>query len=114
MKKVIINEKDNIGVCLDGNEKIPAGHKYALKNIQEGEYVIKYGEIIGRATQNIAEGDWVHTHNVKSHWMKMWHTGTSLALISLRKPRKPSKALSVQRGAQVFATKFTLFLRLAV
>ncbi len=67
MKKVIINEKDNIGVCLDGNEKIPAGHKYALKNIQEGEYVIKYGEIIGRATQNIAEGDWVHTHNVKSH-----------------------------------------------
>ena len=67
MSNVIINEKDNIGVCLDGNEKIPAGHKYALKNIQEGEYVIKYGEIIGRATQNIAEGDWVHTHNVKSH-----------------------------------------------
>ena len=67
MKSVIINEKDNVGVCLDGNEKIPAGHKYALRTIACGEYVIKYGEIIGRATQDIAEGEWVHTHNVKSH-----------------------------------------------
>ena len=55
MKSVIINEKDNVGVCLDGNEQIPAGHKYALCDIKKGEYVIKYGEIIGRATKrNIA------------------------------------------------------------
>ena len=67
MKSVIINEKDNVGVCLDGNEKIPAGHKYALQSIAKGEYIVKYGEIIGRATQDIAEGEWVHTHNVKSH-----------------------------------------------
>ena len=67
MKTVIINEKDNVGVCLDGNERIPAGHKYALCDIPKGEYVIKYGEIIGRATQDIAKGEWVHTHNVKSH-----------------------------------------------
>lgn len=67
MKTVIINEKDNVGVCLDGNEKIPAGHKYALRPMSMGEYVIKYGEIIGKATQDIAKGEWVHTHNVKSH-----------------------------------------------
>lgn len=67
MKSVIINEKDNVGVCLDGNKSIPAGHKYALFSIAKGEYVIKYGEIIGRATQDIAQGEWVHTHNVKSH-----------------------------------------------
>ena len=67
MSNVIINEKDNIGVCLDGNDQIPAGHKYALRDISVGEYVIKYGEIIGRATQNITKGEWVHTHNVKSH-----------------------------------------------
>ncbi len=67
MKKVIINEKDNVGVCLDGTESIPAGHKYALRSIRKDEYVIKYGEIIGRATQDIAQGEWVHTHNVKSH-----------------------------------------------
>ncbi|MBO5736446.1 MAG: altronate dehydratase [Clostridia bacterium] len=67
MKSVIINKKDNVGVCLDGNEQIPAGHKYALCDIPKGEYVIKYGEIIGRATQDIKAGEWVHTHNVKSH-----------------------------------------------
>ena len=67
MKNVIINEKDNVGVCLDGTESIPAGHKYALRDIAKGEYVIKYGEIIGRATTDIKTGDWVHTHNVKSH-----------------------------------------------
>ena len=67
MKNVIINEKDNVGVCLDGTDKIPAGHKYALRDIKTGEYVIKYGEIIGRATSDIAKDEWVHTHNVKSH-----------------------------------------------
>jgi len=67
VKTVIINEKDNVGVNLDGDDKIPAGHKFALTDIAEGEYVIKYGEIIGKATQNILKGDWVHTHNVKSH-----------------------------------------------
>ncbi len=67
MSNVIINQKDNVGVCLDGNETIPAGHKYALCDIKQGEYVRKYGEIIGRASQDIAKGEWVHTHNVKSH-----------------------------------------------
>ena len=67
MKTVIINEKDNVGVNLEGNDKIPAGHKYALRPIACGEYVIKYGEIIGRATSDITAGEWVHTHNVKSH-----------------------------------------------
>ena len=65
--KVIINEKDNVGVSLNGNEKIPAGHKFARRDIKSGEYIIKYGEIIGRATAEIKKGEWVHTHNVKTH-----------------------------------------------
>ena len=64
---IIINEKDNIAVELAGNDNIPAGHKFALKDIAKGEFVIKYGEIIGRASCDIKKGDWVHTHNVKSH-----------------------------------------------
>ena len=64
---IIINKKDNVGVTLNGMGEIPAGHKFALKDIKKGEYVIKYGEIIGRAKEDIKEGDWVHTHNVKSH-----------------------------------------------
>ncbi len=65
--QVIINEKDNVGISLAGAGEIPAGHKFALRDIPKGEYVIKYGEIIGRATADIKKGDWVHTHNVKSH-----------------------------------------------
>ena len=64
---VIINEKDNVGVRLTATDTIPAGHKFALRDIHAGEYVIKYGEIIGRATEDIKKGEWVHTHNVKSH-----------------------------------------------
>ncbi len=64
---VIINEKDNVGISLNGMEGIPAGHKFALRDIKKDEYVIKYGEIIGRAKEDIRQGEWVHTHNVKSH-----------------------------------------------
>ncbi len=66
-EKIVINEKDNVGVCLAGDDKIPAGHKVALRDIKKGETIIKYGEIIGRATKDILEGEWIHTHNVKSH-----------------------------------------------
>ena len=64
---VIINEKDNVGISLTGINDIPAGHKFALKDIKKGDFIIKYGEVIGRAKENIKKGDWVHTHNVKSH-----------------------------------------------
>ena len=65
--EIIINGKDNVGVSLTGKGEIPAGHKFALRDISAGEYVIKYGEIIGKATADIKKGEWVHTHNVKSH-----------------------------------------------
>lgn len=67
MKKLIINERDSVGVCLEECDGIPAGHKYALRDVKAGEYVIKYGEIIGKATEDIAAGEWVHSHNLISH-----------------------------------------------
>lgn len=67
MNGMVIDGKDNVGVSLDGDVTVPAGHKYALRDIREGEAIIKYGEIIGRATKNISKGEWVHTHNLKSH-----------------------------------------------
>lgn len=45
-------------------EKIPAGHKIALSPIAAGESVIKYGQIIGVATCDIAKGAHVHVHNL--------------------------------------------------
>ena len=65
--QIIINEKDNVAVELKGNSQIPAGHKFARRDIKAGELIIKYGQAIGRATKDIKQGEWVHTHNVKSH-----------------------------------------------
>ena len=45
---------------------IPFAHKIALRNIAAGESVRKCGEIIGRATVMIPEGDYLHVHNVQS------------------------------------------------
>lgn len=66
MSLLTINEKDNVAVCLEAVDSIPAGHKMALRDIQKGEYVIKYGHVIGRATADIKKGEWVHSHNLRS------------------------------------------------
>ena len=55
-----INEKDNVCVNLE------TGHKIALCDIEKGTDIIKYGYTIGYATENIAEGEAVHSHNMKT------------------------------------------------
>ncbi|QLC35257.1 UxaA family hydrolase (plasmid) [Halarchaeum sp. CBA1220] len=47
-------------------EDVPFGHKVALESMSRGDVVRKYGEAIGRATQAIEPGEWVHTHNCES------------------------------------------------
>ena len=44
---------------------IPFGHKIALVDIEAEQPVIKYGEVIGLATEKIARGQHVHVHNVE-------------------------------------------------
>ena len=56
-----IHEKDNVRVNIEN------GHKYALARIAKGENVIKYGQPIGHAICDIAEGEWVHTHNLATN-----------------------------------------------
>jgi altronate hydrolase len=46
---------------------IGAGHKIALVTIARGEPVIKYGQPIGHATEPIAPGQHVHTHNMATN-----------------------------------------------
>ncbi|MBL3540265.1 UxaA family hydrolase [Aminivibrio sp.] len=47
-------------------DAIPFGHKFALVDIPEGGDVLKYGEVIGRATEPIRAGAHVHVHNLES------------------------------------------------
>ena len=45
---------------------IPYGHKFAVQTIANGENILKYGEVIGAATADIACGEHVHVQNVVS------------------------------------------------
>jgi len=48
---------------------IPIGHKIALKPLQTGDTVMKYGVDIGKVVAPIAQGEHLHVHNVKT---KRW------------------------------------------
>jgi altronate dehydratase small subunit len=79
----ILNAKDNVGCALEdinskeyldlalkgkgivSKERIPFGFKISIKEIKKGEDIIKYGEVIGKATKNILIGELVHVHNVE-------------------------------------------------
>ena len=43
---------------------VPYGHKIALKDIAQGEAIVKYGQSIGTASREIWAGDYVHIHNL--------------------------------------------------
>ena len=45
---------------------IPQYHKLAVRDIHKEEPIRKYGEIMGRATRDIAQGSHVHDHNMAS------------------------------------------------
>jgi altronate hydrolase len=47
--------------------RIPPGHKAAVRAIKKDEPALKFGQIIGFASQDIAAGDWVHEHNIGFH-----------------------------------------------
>lgn len=47
-------------------EDVPFGHKIALVAGESGDTIVKYGESIGRLTEPVEPGDWVHTHNCES------------------------------------------------
>ena len=81
MKALVLHPDDNVAtavsalapgekISIDATgitllEPIPFGHKLALKDIRPGENIIKYGEVIGRATAAIKKGAHVHVHNVE-------------------------------------------------
>jgi altronate hydrolase len=58
---MLITKLDNVEVNIED------GHKYAARDIAKGENIIKYGQPIGHATEDIKKGAHVHTHNVKTN-----------------------------------------------
>jgi altronate dehydratase small subunit len=82
---IIISDKDNVATALKDLAKgtkvlargdiltmevnlkddIAFGHKFALYDILSGSDIIKYGAVIGRATQDIKKGEHAHLHNIE-------------------------------------------------
>jgi altronate hydrolase len=78
-----INPADSVVVCLqpkkkgeiitvDGqtvilNQDTPAGHKVLIKDVRQGEDIIKYGYPIGHAREDLKAGDWVNENNLKTN-----------------------------------------------
>src|SRR5690606_10381542 len=48
------------------SQDVPPGHKIAMRRVARGEPIIKYGFPIGRATDDIEPGSWVHSHNLST------------------------------------------------
>lgn len=83
---ILINEKDNVVTTLEPTEKdtkicykekdttleimllndVPSYHKVSTVDIQKGQNIIKYGEIIGIATKDITKGQHVSHLNIDS------------------------------------------------
>ncbi|WP_375688285.1 UxaA family hydrolase [Pseudooceanicola sp. LIPI14-2-Ac024] len=74
---ILLNQRDNVVVLPDRldagadplglNHPLPkgvaAGHKIARQAIAKGAEILKFGQVIGHASTEIAAGDHVHSHN---------------------------------------------------
>ena len=70
-----LNTNDNVIVAVDAiapsdraqgitaRDRIPRGHKMATQLIEKGQPILKFGQIIGFASEPIIPGSHVHTHN---------------------------------------------------
>ena len=57
------------GEALTTRDAIPFAHKIAIRVIEQGAQVFKYGVPIGRAKVAIAPGQHVHVHNIRSDYV---------------------------------------------
>ncbi|MFN7025802.1 MAG: UxaA family hydrolase [Pseudorhizobium sp.] len=75
-RTLVLHPTDTVGVALTVLEvgamtaqgaaartRVPKGHKFALRSVEPGSAILKFGQVIGFASQRIEAGDWVHEHN---------------------------------------------------
>ncbi|MGM7722349.1 UxaA family hydrolase [Metabacillus sp. Hm71] len=63
--KIVLNVTKERTTRITLHSKIAFGHKFAVTNIKKGSDILKYGEVIGRATRDIQQGEHVHVHNLE-------------------------------------------------
>jgi galactarate dehydratase len=83
---------DSLGPGLVARAVIPRGHKAALRDIENGAAILKFGEVIGYASEFIQAGDHVHEHNVGMRDVTLRHAFCTRA-------REPQLVPTEQRAA---------------
>lgn len=61
---IVVNLASGQEQALKVVDDIPPGHKVALGHLDRGEFVRRYGQVIGTAAEEIAPGQHIHTHNL--------------------------------------------------
>jgi len=84
-KLLVLNRSDNVGNAIEdiksgdevaysieekkyvvkAEDDIPFGFKMAICDINKGQDILKYGEPIGKASEDIKKGQLVHVHNIE-------------------------------------------------
>ena len=62
----VVYQKGSELLTVRAEEDIPYCHKIALKDFDEGDEVLKYGELIGKTNGPIAKGHLVNHENIHS------------------------------------------------
>ena len=68
------------GVTIRMLANVDAGHKFALRLVEQGQPLRRYGQIIGFATKTINPGEHVHSHNLAVGSMQLAVSYTHLTL----------------------------------
>ena len=102
-----LNDRDNVCIALQkmlaGSEveglrildEIPSGHKVAIQQIEKDAAIVKYGQVIGFASEPIGPGQHVHSHNVMVHTFEREHNfGSRAREPTLWKTQPPLKAFT--------------------
>lgn len=71
LRELVAGEEIVVGVLncrvhVRVRQAIPFGHKLTMTDLLQGTDIVKYGEVMGRATQPIPAGSHVHVHNIES------------------------------------------------
>ncbi|ODV42643.1 D-galactarate dehydratase [Cupriavidus sp. UYMMa02A] len=84
-RAIVLNPADNVATLLDAGQAgdacalegertgklvllqdVPFGHKVCVADTSPGQEILKYGQIIGRASRAIRAGEHMHVHNIES------------------------------------------------
>lgn len=84
-RAIVLNRADNVATLIDtgrGGEScilqgvvngelkllqdVPFGHKLCIRDTPAGADVLKYGQVIGKASKALKAGEHTHIHNVES------------------------------------------------